>query len=158
MILGALRKALSAIALAAMTLLVAVTAVDVIGRNLFNAPLGSAYEAVAVLLGLVVYAGLFSVAERREHVTVDLLSARFGAHPRFDRVRDRIVWMLELVFMVVIVVLMARQTGVMKSYHETFLFLPLAKWLPLAGYTMFAAFAVLATVVAWRSRRDGTPT
>lgn len=59
-----------ALALAAMAL---VTALDVTGRYLLNAPLPGSYELVGLLLAVTVFAALPLATARREHVVVDVL-------------------------------------------------------------------------------------
>jgi len=56
--------------------MMAVTFVDVVGRYAFNAPLPGAFELTEVLLALVIFVGLPIITARREHVTVDLVTAR----------------------------------------------------------------------------------
>lgn len=53
--------------------LMAMTCVDVIGRELFGAPLDGATELTQLMLGVLVFAILPSVCIREEHVSVDLL-------------------------------------------------------------------------------------
>ncbi|WP_425089260.1 TRAP transporter small permease [Stappia sp.] len=80
---GGLRRLVSAaglvLRLAASLLLLTmmiVTFVDVLGREVFSAPLPGAYELTEVLLALVIFVGLPIATARREHVSVDLLVAR----------------------------------------------------------------------------------
>ncbi len=51
----------------------AVTALDVIGRYLLNAPLPGSYELVGLLLAITVFAALPLATLGREHVVVDVL-------------------------------------------------------------------------------------
>ena len=53
--------------------LMAMTCVDVIGREILGAPLDGATELTQLMLGLIVFAILPSVCVREEHVSVDLL-------------------------------------------------------------------------------------
>ncbi len=50
-----------------------VTIVDVVGRDLFNAPLPGAFETTQLLMAALIYAGLPSVSRQESHITVDLL-------------------------------------------------------------------------------------
>jgi len=61
---------LVALALATMAV---VTALDVIGRYLLNAPLPGSYELVGLLLAITVFAALPLATLGREHVVVDVL-------------------------------------------------------------------------------------
>ncbi|MCY3755232.1 MAG: TRAP transporter small permease [Alphaproteobacteria bacterium] len=53
--------------------LMAMTCIDVIGRELFGTPLDGATELTQLMLGVIVFAILPSVCLREEHVSVDLL-------------------------------------------------------------------------------------
>ena len=57
--------------------LMAMTCVDVIGRELLGAPLDGATELTQLMLGVLVFAILPSVCLREEHVSVDLLDIWF---------------------------------------------------------------------------------
>lgn len=58
-------------------LMTTVTAVDVIGRNFFNAPLSGGLELVSVGLVLSLFGGMPYVELREEHIKVDILTERF---------------------------------------------------------------------------------
>ncbi len=65
-----LLEGLSAVLLVA---LIAVTATDVVGRYLLNAPLSGAFEMTELMLGALVFAALPLVSRSGSHVEVDLL-------------------------------------------------------------------------------------
>ncbi|ADZ71593.1 TRAP transporter small permease [Polymorphum gilvum] len=65
------------------------TAVDVVGRYFFNAPLGWAYEMTQLAMAAIVFVALPSVTLRREHVTVGLFEDAFGG--RMAHLRDLVV-------------------------------------------------------------------
>jgi TRAP-type C4-dicarboxylate transport system permease small subunit len=48
-----------------------VTAVDVIGRYLFNRPLPGGFEITEMMLAALIYCGLPLVSKRREHIVID---------------------------------------------------------------------------------------
>lgn len=73
-------------------LMMAMTAVDVIGRYIFNAPLGFAYELTQMGMALLVLCALPSVTLRSEHVTVGLFESAFAG--RVGQVRDVLVALL----------------------------------------------------------------
>lgn len=56
--------------------MMAMTIIDVIGRYVFNSPLSGAGELTELLLVSVIFMGLPAVTLEREHVTVDLVTAR----------------------------------------------------------------------------------
>jgi TRAP-type C4-dicarboxylate transport system permease small subunit len=54
--------------------IVIVTCVDVVGRYLFNRPLGGADELTAYGMALIIFGGLPLAARKREHVSVDIVT------------------------------------------------------------------------------------
>jgi TRAP-type C4-dicarboxylate transport system permease small subunit len=48
-----------------------ITAVDVIGRYVFNKPLGGGFELTEMMLAALIYCGLPLVSKRREHIVID---------------------------------------------------------------------------------------
>lgn len=56
-----------------------VTFVDVVGRNVFAAPIPGGYEIIQVLMTIGVFFSLPIVALRKSHVQVDLLKQAFPA-------------------------------------------------------------------------------
>lgn len=128
--------------------LVVITAIDVLGRVLFSSPLGFAYELIGVLLGVAVYSGLIGMNWTREHVRIDLIAKQLRAFPRFNRLRAYFVWLLELTFFTIVAVYVARQATQLQRWHETFMFLPSEKWLPLAVFAFFAALAAICTLLS----------
>ena len=75
MILGGLVRALEGLAALLLLALVGVTAIDVVGRYLLNAPLAGAFELTELMLGALVFAALPLVSRLGGHVEVDLLVA-----------------------------------------------------------------------------------
>ena len=61
-------------------LMMMITAVDVIGRYVFNKPVAGGFEITEMLLAALIYCGLPLVSQRREHIVIDtfdpLMSAR----------------------------------------------------------------------------------
>lgn len=131
----------NAVTLTSLFALVVVTGVDVAGRVLFNAPLGFAYELIGVLLGIAVFAGLVDANWQRDHIRIDLADTLLGKVPGLERLADGLVWLLELAFSLLLAVMVARQAMMLKSYGEEFLFLPMAKWMPIV---LIAVFLVLS--------------
>lgn len=147
-LIEAIQKPFGWLTQTALVAMVVITAADVIGRVVFGTPLGFAYELIGLLLGAAVYGGLVRMNWERDHIRIDLIENQLAQFPRFDGLRDKTVWLLELVFFALLAVFMGRQALAMQRWQETFLFLPLEKWVPLALYTGFAAIATVATFVA----------
>lgn len=59
-----------------MFVMMAVTLVDVVGRDLFSAPLPGGFEITELLLASVIFLGLPMVTAEGAHVDVDLLDSR----------------------------------------------------------------------------------
>lgn len=64
----------------------ALTFVDVVGRDAFNAPIPGTFETVGLLLGVVAFAAFPFVTLGERHITVDLFDHFIRG--RFRRVRD----------------------------------------------------------------------
>ncbi len=59
--------------------LIVLTCVDVIGREVFNSPVNAATEITQLMMPVIVFAVLPAVSYREEHVSVDLLDIWFPA-------------------------------------------------------------------------------
>ena len=66
-----LLDALSVVAALVLFVLMMLTAVDVIGRYVFNRPLPGAFEITEMMLAALIYCGLPLVSQRREHIVID---------------------------------------------------------------------------------------
>lgn len=71
----AVQHAVSALLVASLSIMVALTFVDVIGRRLFNAPVFGANDITEHLMAVIVFAGLPLLTARRGHLSIDLLDA-----------------------------------------------------------------------------------
>lgn len=69
-----LDRTLGLVLAALMFAMMLLTFVDVVGRQLFNAPVLGGNELTRIAMGLLVYIGLPLVCLRREHITIGLLS------------------------------------------------------------------------------------
>ncbi|HEX5779666.1 MAG TPA: TRAP transporter small permease [Xanthobacteraceae bacterium] len=76
---------LGTVAAAILFCMMAVTAVDVFGRYLFNSPLQGGYEFTQLLMLSLVFAALPSVTRRTEHITVGLFENAFTGWMRSAR-------------------------------------------------------------------------
>jgi len=71
-----------------MFMLMMLTFVDVMGRDLFNAPLRGASEATEILLALIIFMILPQVAVHGLHITIDLLGHLMS---------DKLIMVLEVI-------------------------------------------------------------
>lgn len=126
--------------------LVLLTVVDVMARNVFNAPIAAAFELTEVTLALIVFAGLPWVTRRGGHVSIDLLEPLVP--PPLRRLRDVAV----AVLIVVVLWHLAQQLGlraeaaVRRGNVTNILRLPLGPVYQAMGWLTLAAIpaAVLA--------------
>lgn len=81
-ILRPMRLVLAAVSAILLFALMAVTVVDVTGRYVFNSPLFGAAELTELLLAAVIFSGLPAVCLDDGHVTIDLVTSRFGSGAR----------------------------------------------------------------------------
>jgi TRAP-type C4-dicarboxylate transport system permease small subunit len=65
--------------------MMAVTAVDVVGRYFFNSPLQGSYELTQLFMLALVFSALPSVTRRTEHITVGLFEKAFTGWLRTAR-------------------------------------------------------------------------
>jgi TRAP-type C4-dicarboxylate transport system permease small subunit len=92
-----LLEALMATFLLAMAL---ITAIDVVGRYFFSAPLPGGYEIVQYLMALSVFAALPLATRAEGHLTIDLLTSRLrGRAQRVHRVIILCIITLVLAFL-----------------------------------------------------------
>lgn len=136
-----------------LALITLLTAVDVVGRYVFNRPLRGAFELTEVMMAALIFAALPLVTARREHVVVDLLDPYIGA--RTQRVHQAViqfacamvVGVLGYVFF-----MQARQVARDGLYTNT-LQMPLA---PIAYFgaaaILLAALIHLAAAFGWLGR------
>jgi TRAP-type transport system small permease protein len=65
--------------------MMAITAVDVFGRYVFNAPLQGSYELTQLLMAALIFSALPTVTRRGEHITVGLFENAFSGWARAAR-------------------------------------------------------------------------
>lgn len=66
-----LETALGGVSATVLFLMMLITAVDVIGRYVFNKPLNGGFEMTEMMLAALIYCGLPLVSKRREHIVID---------------------------------------------------------------------------------------
>jgi len=91
-----LANVLVAIAGSALTIMMFMMAIDVIGRYFFNSPLRGGLEMVEYLMALIVPLSISYCASRRSHVAVDLVVDHFPNIVR--KILDLIVTVLSIIF------------------------------------------------------------
>ena len=66
-----LMQALGVVASVVLFGMMALTAVDVVGRYVLNRPVPGAFEITEMMLAALIYCGLPLVSQRREHIVID---------------------------------------------------------------------------------------
>ena len=130
-------------------LLMALTAVDVTGRYLFNAPVAGAAYLVAALMGVMIFVALPLVTARDEQLRAGLLDHLFkGAAKRF---KERLTLVVSIFALCALAYVLWNQG---KIYDRTNAQLPsigvsLAS-VAFLGAVMSAVSAVIVLIAAWR--------
>lgn len=119
------------------------TLADVIGRDVFNAPIPGAFEITEVLMGIVVFSGLPQVTVTDGHVSVTLLDPLFGPRARF--VQRLLINVFCAVVLAIIAWRLWQASATMLHYNDVTLFLRI----PLAptGFFMSIATALCVPII-----------
>ena len=143
--IAALQAGLSATSAGVLFLMMAITAVDVTGRYVFNKPLPGGFEMTELLLAALIYCGLPLVSWRREHIVIDTFDRYFP--PRLKRALDVIAEVLCSATLFGLAWLVFRRAARVADYGDTtnVLKLPLA---PVA-YLMATMLLVGAIIHLW---------
>lgn len=139
-------------------LMMVMTSLDVIGRYLFSAPLGFAYEMTQIGMATMVFCALPSVTLRFDHVTVDLLDNIFS--PGFKAVRDVLVTILIIGACLFLAWRLGKFAGRLLDYseHTSVLEFPIgiAAAIGAGMLTLTAIFAAISLFVSGRKVKKGT--
>ena len=71
----AVQRAVSTVLVVSLSIMVALTFVDVLGRRFFNTPVFGATDITEHLMAVIVFAGLPLLTARRGHLSIDLFDA-----------------------------------------------------------------------------------
>lgn len=124
-----------------MIVLVAITFVDVVGRQ-FGYPLSFAFEFTQAAVGVMFYVALPLVTLRKEHIVVDLVPYRAGSV--LAVAVDTFVHLLCTFLMVMATIQLWHQGETLQKFHTVMMF---TRW-PVAPFVFFmsALSAVTAAV------------
>jgi TRAP-type transport system small permease protein len=149
-----LETTLGAVSAVVLFLMMLVTAVDVIGRYLFNKPLAGGFELTEMMLAGLIYCGLPLVSKRREHIVIDTFDAFMSrAVKRFFDVFADVVCFLTLSG---IGYLIFRRAARVAEYGDTtsVLKLPLAPVAYLMGVMIVTAAVIHLALIFVPHRAD----
>ncbi len=68
---------IESVALSVMTVMMALTFFDVLGRYIFNRPIAGSYELTEYMMAIVVSFSIAYCATHKGHVSIDLVTSRF---------------------------------------------------------------------------------
>ena len=138
-------------------LMMVMTSFDVIGRYLFSAPLGFAYEMTQIGMAMLVFCALPSVTLRTDHVTVDLLDNLFSAG--FKAVRDVFVTLIIIGACLFLSWRVGKFASRLIDYgeHTSVLEFPIgiAAGIGSAMLTLTAVFAAISLLISARKIKKG---
>jgi len=152
----ALQTGLSVTSAAVLFLMMAITAVDVTGRYVFNKPLPGGFEMTELLLAALIYCGLPLVSWRREHIVIDTFDRYFP--PRLKRALDVIAEVICAATLAGVGYLIFRRAARVAEYGDTtnVLKLPLAPIVYLMGaMIVVAALIHLSLILVPHGEDDG---
>ena len=151
-----LERVLGGVSATVLFLMMLVTAVDVVGRYVFNKPLNGGFELTEMMLAALIYCGLPLVSQRREHIVIDTFDPLMSR--RVKRGLDVLAEIICSITLGGIGYLIFRRAARVAEYGDTtnVLKLPLAPVAYLMGTMIIVACLIhLLLIVAPHSDEDG---
>ncbi|WP_417587334.1 TRAP transporter small permease [Pararhodobacter oceanensis] len=121
--------------------LMMITVIDVIGRDIFDSPLRSAYEVTGLLLMVLFFLGLPVATLQGVHITVGLIDSGLGVRAR--RMLDAAVCLLCAVTLGALSFYVAQKAFGSMRYGEATMFLRV----PLGPFSLLAAGSIALTAL-----------
>ncbi|MGP9788776.1 TRAP transporter small permease [Roseinatronobacter sp. NSM] len=143
---------LGAICLIAM---IAITCAEVFMRYVFSRPVFGSSEMVQLLLGVLVFSGMFIVTRDRGHVNVSLFEPLLLRY--FRRGYRSIFDVMTLLGVLAVAGILGWRSWDLTQYPETTIVLRLPMIWFLGGMTILAALAIIGAVAAMRDDKRETP-
>ena len=133
------------------------TFIDVVGRQVFNYPVPAGFEITELLMGYTVYLGLPLVCARQEHITIGVLDHLYKGVAR--RIQGAVLNGLFGVLTLIWTRELWIHAGKLASHNEILMFLkiPVAPFVyGMCVFTLLAAAVFF--VLAWARSREAPPT
>lgn len=143
---------LGALCLVAMTL---VTCAEVVMRYFFNSPIFGSAEMIQLLLGVLVFSGMFAVTRDRGHVNVSLFEPFLLRH--FRRGYRSIFDAMTLVGVVGVTLVLGWRLWDLTHYPETSVVLRVPMIWIVGAMTVLAGLGIVAALAAMRDETRPTP-
>jgi len=151
-----LERVLGGVSATVLFLMMMITAVDVVGRYVFNKPLNGGFEVTEMMLAALIYCGLPLVSQRREHIVIDTFDPLMSR--RVKRGLDVLAEIICSITLGGIGYLIFRRAARVAEYGDTtnVLKLPLAPVAYLMGTMIIVACLIhLLLIVVPHSDEDG---
>lgn len=131
------------------------TCAEVVRRYFFGKPIFGSAEMIQILLGILVFSGMFAVTRDRGHVNVSLFEPIFLRY--FRRGYRSIFDAMTLIGVVSITGILGWRVWDLTHYPETTVVLRLPMILIVGGMTALAALAIVGALAAMREEKRRTP-
>ncbi|MFN3937434.1 MAG: TRAP transporter small permease [Gemmobacter sp.] len=149
------RRATILLGAACLIAMTAITCAEVFMRYMFNRPIFGSAEMTQMLLGVLVFAGMFAVTRDRGHVNVSLFEPFLLRH--FRRAYRVLFDVSTLVGVAGLTGLLAWRALDLLEYPESTIVLRLPLLWLVGIMTVLAALAILAAIAAMREDTRPTP-
>jgi TRAP-type C4-dicarboxylate transport system permease small subunit len=135
-------------------LMMTITALDVVGRYVFNKPLNGAFEITEMMLAALIYCGLPLVSQRREHIVIDTFDPLMSR--RVKRALDMLAEVVCSLILGGVGYLIFRRAARVADYGDTtnVLKLPLAPVAYLMGTMILVACVIHLSLIFVPHRDD----
>ncbi|MCJ7873246.1 TRAP transporter small permease subunit [Phaeobacter sp. J2-8] len=150
-----IRKATIILGAMALVAMVVITCAEVILRYFFNSPVFGSAEMIQMLLGVVVFGGMFAVTRDRGHVNVSLFEPLLLKH--FRRGYRGIFDVMTLVGTVGVAGILVWRVWDLTHYPENSIVLRLPMIWIIAAMAGLAALAIVAAFAAMREDPRKSP-
>lgn len=127
-------RALTLFAAFMMFCMMALTFADVVGRYVFNAPIGATFEIIELMLGMLIFSALPLVSRDQGHITVDLFERFFQGSLKW--LQQLFVLIFSAAAMIFITYRMWAEMVTMRSDQDVGEYLDLELW-PFIGILSF---------------------
>lgn len=135
--------------------MILVTCAEVLMRYFFNSPIFGSSEMIRLLLGVLVFSGMFAVTRDRGHVNVSLFEPLLLRH--FRRGYRSIFDVMTLAGVIAITAILGWRSWDLIQYPETTVVLRLPLIWIIGAMTVLAALAIIAAIAAMRDEKRKTP-
>lgn len=138
-----------------LTAMVLITCAEVIMRYFFGRPIFGSAEMTQLLLGVLVFSGMFAVTRDRGHVNVSLFEPFLLRH--FRRGYRILFDVCTLIGVVAVTVILGWRVWDLTHYPETTVVLHVPMIWIVSAMTVLAGLAIIGALAAMREDKRATP-